>query len=86
MSKAIEVVIDELDIDGLFINIFAGITRCDEVARGIIKVKERLDEKKIKVVVRLVGTNEDLGASLLENAGIKVYKDMDSAAIEVIRG
>jgi succinyl-CoA synthetase beta subunit len=86
MSKAIEVVIDELDIDGLFINIFAGITRCDEVARGIIKVKERLDEKKIKVAVRLVGTNEDLGASLLENAGIKVYKDMDSAAIEVIRG
>jgi succinyl-CoA synthetase beta subunit len=55
------------------------------VARGIVQAKKLLEEMGIKVVVRLVGTNEDLGASILRDAGFKVYKEMDVAAMEAIK-
>jgi succinyl-CoA synthetase beta subunit len=85
IQRAIEVIANELNIRSLLINIFAGITRCDEVARGIVQAKKLLEEMGIKVVVRLVGTNEDLGASILRDAGFKVYKEMDVAAMEAIK-
>ncbi len=67
------------DIDGLFINIFGGITRCDQIAQGIIDFVDRrgLD---VPLVVRLVGTNQDEGKQLLEDAGIHAHDSMDACA------
>jgi succinyl-CoA synthetase beta subunit len=50
-------------------NIFGGITRCDEVAKGIIEASKRID-LDVPLVVRLDGTNSEQGLELLERAGI----------------
>lgn len=70
----------------LLINIFGGITRCDVVAEGFVRVKE---SKGIKLPVsfRLVGTNEAEGRAILEKVGIKAFNTMDEAvkhAVELL--
>jgi succinyl-CoA synthetase beta subunit len=56
-------------VKSIFFNIFGGITRCDEVARGILEALERLDMSGYPIVVRLDGTNADEGRALLAEAG-----------------
>lgn len=67
----------------LLINIFGGITRCDDVARAFVQVKNTLD-LKLPVVIRLVGTNEDLGTEILREQGIEAYKSVEEAVTKVI--
>lgn len=69
---------------GIFINIFGGITRTDDVARAFLKVKEEL-EIKIPVVIRLIGTNQEKALELLKNAGIEAYSDMEMAAKTIVQ-
>src|SRR3954462_10043055 len=52
-----------------FFNIFGGITRCDEVARGILAALDRLDMSRYPIVVRLDGTNAEEGRQILADAG-----------------
>ena len=56
-------------VKSIFFNIFGGITRCDEVARGILEALERLDMSKYPIVVRLDGTNAEEGRKILADAG-----------------
>lgn len=74
----------ELDhVEGLFVNIFGGITRCDEVAEGIIGfVEDRGVE--IPLVVRMVGTNQAEGRQMLEDAGIHALDSMDECAEKIV--
>ncbi len=67
----------------IFINIFGGITRCDDVARAILQVKNT-QGIFVPLVVRLVGTNEKEGVALLEAAGISAYSDMAPAAQQAV--
>ena len=72
----------------ILINIFGGITRADNVAKGIIEALEKIG-KDIPLVVRLTGTNEDIGRKMLEEVGIKAYTDMNEAvkkAVEIAKG
>ncbi len=85
VSKAIELVLKELNIKAIFLNIFAGITRCDEVAKGILEQTKNIRQKGVKVVIRMVGTNEEAGRKMLEEAGYRVFTDMDDAAKEVVK-
>lgn len=55
------------------INIYGGITRCDEVALGIV---DALKEIKKPIFVRLLGTNEELGKKILRENGVNVYDDV----------
>lgn len=63
----------------VFINIFGGITRCDDVANAFVKVKKERDIP-VPVVIRLVGTNQDEGRRILQEHGIEAYTDMGEAA------
>ncbi len=67
----------------IFVNIFGGITRCDDVAKAIIQVKNT-DGIPVPLVVRLTGTNEKEGVALLEHEGISAYSEMDKAAQQVV--
>ena len=69
----------------IFINIFGGITRCDEVARGIVEAIRKLDIK-LPLIVRLTGTLEEEGKKILESAGIKAYTKMLEGAEKAVRG
>lgn len=67
----------------IFINIFGGITRCDDVAKAILQVKNS-QGIPVPLVVRLVGTNEEAGVRLLNDAGISAYSQMAEAAQKVV--
>ncbi len=62
----------------ILVNIFGGITRCDDVARAFASVKENKDIN-IPVFFRLVGTNEDEGRQVLREIGIEAYSSMEEA-------
>lgn len=85
IEKALEVLVKEIKPKKIFINIFAGITRCDEVAKGIVAAVDNLNLPKEMFVIRLTGTLEDVGKKILEERGFKVYIDMDEAAMEVAK-
>jgi len=82
-ARAIEVLL-AMKPKVIFINIFGGITRCDDVARAIVQVKETRGIP-VPLVVRLVGTNEEEGVAILQRAGIHAFRAMDEAAREAVR-
>ncbi len=85
MKKALEIVLSDPGVKGVFINIFGGITRCDLVARGIVAAKDELDIQ-VPLVVRLVGTNEEEGRTILERvSGITPAHSMEEGAETIVR-
>ncbi|HVM70061.1 MAG TPA: ADP-forming succinate--CoA ligase subunit beta [Gaiellaceae bacterium] len=66
---ALEVITRDPQVRSIFFNIFGGITRCDEVARGILAALDRLDMSRYPIVVRLDGTNAEEGRRILAEAG-----------------
>ena len=69
MAQGIAFVLSDPDVKVMLINIFGGITRCDDVARGVLGALDQIGELHQKLVVRLDGTNTDEGRRLLADAG-----------------
>jgi succinyl-CoA synthetase beta subunit len=69
MAEGIAFVLSDPAVKVMLINIFGGITRCDDVARGVLGAMEQLGDVPQKLVVRLDGTNAEEGRRLLEEAG-----------------
>jgi len=84
MAVALNLVFSDPQVNVVFVNILGGITRCDEVARGILEAKGRVGFLK-PVVVRLVGTNEEEGKRILMEAGIHVLDSMEEAAKKAVK-
>jgi len=83
---ALEVITSDPKVNAVLFNIFGGITRCDEVAKGIIEASRQID-LDVPLVVRLDGTNSEQGLGLLEQAGIEgleVEQTMLGAARRVV--
>ena len=83
---ALEVLLSDKKVRAVLFNIFGGITRCDEVARGLIEAFGKLDVK-VPFVVRLDGTNDEEGRRLLADAALPnvfVEKTMLGAAAKVV--
>jgi succinyl-CoA synthetase beta subunit len=72
------------NVKGVLFNIFGGITRCDDVARGIIAATEKMGDLGFPIVIRLTGTNEELARQMLTEKGFKVGSSMVDAVKEVI--
>jgi succinyl-CoA synthetase beta subunit len=82
-ATALRIVLSDPNVNALFINILGGITRCDEVARGILEAKALVGVTK-PMVIRLVGTNEEEGKRILTEAGIDVLESMEEAAQRIV--
>ena len=67
----------------VFLNVLGGITKADDVARGVIKALEKAN-RKVPIVIRLTGTNEKEGQRLLEEAGIPFETSMEKAAQKAV--
>jgi len=83
---AVEVILSNRNVRAVLFNIFGGITRCDEVARGLVTAFGQLDVK-VPFVVRLDGTNDEEGRRILAEANlpnVTVEKTMDGAAARVV--
>ncbi|MGH2794583.1 MAG: ADP-forming succinate--CoA ligase subunit beta [Actinomycetota bacterium] len=68
MAAGIDLIFSDRKVKALFVNIFGGITRCDEVARGILGALDQLPNLKAPIVVRLDGTNATEGRKILDDA------------------
>ena len=79
IAIALKIVLSDPKVKALFINILGGITRCDEVAQGILEAEQKIGATK-PMVIRLVGTNEAEGKRILTEAGIHVLESMEEAA------
>ena len=83
---AVEVILSDEKVRAVLFNIFGGITRCDEVARGLVTAFGQIDVK-VPFVVRLDGTNDVEGREILAEAGlpnVTIAKTMDEAAEKVV--
>lgn len=80
MTHAMNIVLRKKGVRSLFINIFGGITRCDDIARAIAA-----QPPPVPMVVRLTGTNEEEGRAILKHAAVHAHIDPEAAAQEVVR-
>ena len=84
VKAALEIVLSNPRVRSVMINIFGGITRGDEVARGILDVIQA-HPPRVPLVVRLSGTEAEAGRKLLEKAPLESRATMDEAAAEAVR-
>ena len=86
ITSAVEVILSDDKVKAVLFNIFGGITRCDEVAKGLIEAFKQINPT-VPFVVRLDGTNGEEGRALLEEAnlpGVYAEATMDGAAARVV--
>jgi len=85
VKNAFKILVSDKDVKAALINIFGGIVRCDLVASGIVKAAKELD-LKVPMVVRLEGTNVELGKKILNESGLSFYSasSMKEAAEKVV--
>ena len=85
---ALEIITSDPNVKAILFNIFGGITRCDDVAKGIVEATKRIDIGP-PIVIRLTGTNEELALEILEDAGFSAFTSMDAVvekAVELAAG
>ena len=75
---AMKIILGESKVKVILFNIFGGITRCDDVAKGIVKAIEHL-HPRIPIVVRLTGTNEKEARQILKGIGLVATSSMEDA-------
>jgi succinyl-CoA synthetase beta subunit len=80
---AMNILLSDKNVKAVMINIFGGITRCDDVARGLIIALDQI-KTKIPIVVRLSGTNSKEGLELLKSTGLPTVGSMGEAARKAI--
>lgn len=83
VAAAFRIILSDVNVKAVLINIFGGITRCDEVARGILAAIEEV-KPKTPMVVRLVGTNAEEGRRLLADARMETAETLVEAAQKVV--
>ncbi|WP_328670323.1 ADP-forming succinate--CoA ligase subunit beta [Streptomyces sp. NBC_00322] len=82
MANGLEIILGDPDVRSVFVNVFGGITACDEVAKGIVQALELLETKGEAVtkplVVRLDGNNAELGRQILSDANHPLVQRVDT--------
>jgi len=71
VTEAMSIILRDRDVKGIFVNIFGGIMKCDIIAEGVIAATKELG-LKVPLVVRLEGTNVDLGRKMLSESGLQI--------------
>ena len=81
---ALKIITRNPSVSAILINIFGGITRCDDIAKGLLMAREQI-KMDLPLVIRLVGTNQDEGRALLEEAGLKAYDGLSESVDKVVK-
>lgn len=81
--NALKIILSDEEVKVILFNIFGGITRCDDVAKGIIEATKQMDIH-VPIVVRLTGTNEEEGRALLAETELHPAATMDEAVEKAI--
>jgi succinyl-CoA synthetase beta subunit len=83
VAAALRIILSDANVKAILFNVFGGITRCDEVARGILTALAEV-KPKIPMVVRLVGTNAEEGRRLLADAKMITANSLSEAAKKAV--
>ncbi|MGA7196759.1 ADP-forming succinate--CoA ligase subunit beta [Roseiarcus sp.] len=85
VTAAFKIITADPNVKGILINIFGGIMRCDVIAEGVIAAVKEVG-LKVPLVVRLEGTNVDLGKAIIRDSGLNVIPadDLDDAAQKIV--
>jgi len=83
VPRALEIILRNKNVKVVLINIFGGITRCDDIAKGILEAKKQLDVP-VPLVVRLTGTNEKEAKELLAEHNISTFSTMREAVDKAV--
>ena len=85
VTEAFKIILSDEAVEGILVNIFGGIMRCDIIAEGVVAAAKALSLTK-PLVVRLAGTNVDEGKKILSDSGIKITPadDLDDAAVKIV--
>ena len=81
---ALALITEDPNVNSILFNIFGGITRCDDVANGIVEATSRM-ELGVPITIRLTGTNEEEGVAILASQGFEAMVDMDRAVQTAVR-
>jgi succinyl-CoA synthetase beta subunit len=80
---ALKILTRDENVRAILFNIFGGITRCDDVARGLVKALDQM-KLSIPIVIRLTGTNEEEARKILSGIGLEALTTMDDAVKKVV--
>jgi len=85
VTEAFKIILSDAAVEGILVNIFGGIMRCDIIAAGVVEAAKTLSLTK-PLVVRLAGTNVDEGKKILSDSGLKIIPadDLDDAAVKIV--
>jgi succinyl-CoA synthetase beta subunit len=83
VTAAMSLILDDPKVDAILVNIFGGITRGDEVARGLIEAR-KAQQREVPMVVRIVGTNAEEAGRLLREAQFETAATLDDAAAKAV--
>jgi succinyl-CoA synthetase beta subunit len=86
VTAAFKIITADPQVKGILVNIFGGIMKCDIIARGVIGAVKAVG-LKVPLVVRLTGTNEELGKQIIRDSGLNVIPadDLDDAAQKIVK-
>jgi succinyl-CoA synthetase beta subunit len=81
---ALKIITADAKVKAILFNIFGGITRCDDVANGIVAATRQFTVER-PIVIRLTGTNEKEAVKILEGVGMRALTDMDAAVEQAVK-
>jgi len=73
VEAGFRIILKDPNVKAILINVFGGIVRCDRVANGVVEAYKNIGEINIPIIVRLQGTNAELGAQIISESGLKVF-------------
>ena len=85
VESALRIILNDKNVQGILVNIFGGIVRCDRVAQGIVDAYKNIGDISIPIIVRLQGTNAVEAKKIIDNSGLEVISaiSLQSAADKV---
>jgi succinyl-CoA synthetase beta subunit len=85
VTEAFKIILSDSSVQGILVNIFGGIMRCDIIADGVIAAAKEVNIS-VPLVVRLEGTNVNQGKEILANSGLAIIAadDLDDAAKKIV--
>jgi len=85
VTAAFKIILSDPAVEGILVNIFGGIMRCDIIAEGIVEAAREVD-LKVPLVVRLEGTNVQQGKDILAQSGLAIVpaNDLGDAAKKIV--
>ena len=86
VTTAFKIILSDPNVEGILVNIFGGIMRCDVIAEGVIAAAKEV-HLNVPLVVRLEGTNVDLGKKILSQSGLPIVSgtNLADAAEKIIK-